>query len=178
MLKQRPAREAYLRSKLSVLIPSQIRSLRQRRGLKQSELGAEAGMKQARVSALERIGEASFSIETLIRLAAAFRVGLLVRFASHSEILDWENNFSPDEFDATPIDQDERFARAGEEHFAEAALSPGLREALSGEYNRQRGQGSASFVEASFNDPPSIGNSMLGADEFSSHELRQQGSAA
>jgi len=31
-------------------------------------------MKQGRISVLERIGEVSFSIETLIKLAAAFRV--------------------------------------------------------------------------------------------------------
>lgn len=109
LIKRRDTRESYIRSKLSVLLPSQIRSLRLRRGMKQAELGAEAIMKQGRISVLERIGEASFSIETLIKLASAFRVGLIVKFVPMSEMLAWENSFMPDEFDVAPIEKDQAF---------------------------------------------------------------------
>lgn len=105
----RDARESYIRSKLSVLLPAQIRSLRLRREMKQAELGAEAEMKQGRISVLERIGEVSFSIETLIKLAAAFRVGLMVKFVPMREMLAWENSFMPDEFDVVPVEKDEAF---------------------------------------------------------------------
>lgn len=109
LIKGRDTRESYIRSKLSVLLPAQIRSLRLRREMKQAELGAAAEMKQGRISVLERIGEASFSIETLIKLASAFRVGLIIKFASMSEMLNWENGFQPDTFDVVPIEDDMAF---------------------------------------------------------------------
>lgn len=109
LTKRRDARESYIRSKLSVLLPAQIRSLRLRREMKQADLGAEAEMKQGRISVLERIGEVSFSVETLIKLASALRVGLIVKFVPMSEMLAWENSFMPDEFDALPIEEDLAF---------------------------------------------------------------------
>jgi transcriptional regulator with XRE-family HTH domain len=75
----------------------------------QGELGIESEMKQARISTLERIGSGNFSIETLIRLASAFRVGLSIRFVQMSEMLAWENQFEPDNFDVAPIEEDQRF---------------------------------------------------------------------
>lgn len=109
LINRRDTRESYIRSKLSVLLPAQIRSLRLRREMKQAELGAEADMKQARISMLERIGVASFRLETLIKLASAFRVGLIVKFVPMSEMLAWENSFMPDEFDVVPVEKDEAF---------------------------------------------------------------------
>jgi transcriptional regulator with XRE-family HTH domain len=101
LINRRDTRESYIRSKLSVLLPAQIRSLRLRREMKQAELGAEADMKQARISMLERIGVASFRLETLIKLASAFRVGLIVKFVPMSEMLAWEN--------VVPVEKDEAF---------------------------------------------------------------------
>lgn len=102
-------RESYIRSKLSVLIPAQIRSLRLRRHMTQADLGRAADMKQARISSLERIGESSFNINTLIRLASAFHVGLEVRFVSFTELLRWENQLQPDAFDVVPLESDTEF---------------------------------------------------------------------
>ncbi len=110
----RKARESYIRSKLNVLLPSQLRGLRLRREMKQEELGNEAEMKQSRISAMERSGEVSFNIETLIRLAAALRVGLKVEFVPYSEMLTWENNFSQDRFNPLPIEKDEAFTNPAE----------------------------------------------------------------
>ena len=109
LLRERKSRESYIRSKLNVLLPSQIRGLRLRREMKQEELGREAEMKQSRISAMERPGEVSFNIETLIRLAAALRVGLRVEFVPFSEMLTWENGFSQDRFSPTPIERDREF---------------------------------------------------------------------
>ena len=72
-------------------------------------MGEKAGMRQARISAMERPGEAKFNIDTLVRLAAALKVGLSVRFVSFSEMLQWENNFSQDEFNIKKIDEDFKF---------------------------------------------------------------------
>lgn len=109
LMSNRNARESYIRSKLNVLLPSQIRALRLRRVLKQEELGQAADMKQSRISAMERPGEAQFNIETLIRLAAALRVGLKVQFVAFSEMLHWENQFSQDAFEITPVEADAAF---------------------------------------------------------------------
>lgn len=123
LVKVRETRESYIRSKLSVLLPAQIRSLRLRREMKQAELGAEADMKQARISLLERVGEVSFSMETLIKLASALRVGLQVKFVPMSEMLEWENSFMPDEFDVVPVEKDLAFINNGSVQ-AESSIRP------------------------------------------------------
>ncbi len=82
LLNDKAAREAYLRAKLNQLIPSQIRGLRRREEWTQKQLGVNASMKQARISAMEKPGEVSYNVDTLIRLAAAFRVGLEIKIRS------------------------------------------------------------------------------------------------
>jgi transcriptional regulator with XRE-family HTH domain len=113
LLQDKSARESYVRATLNVLIPSQIRSLRLREPWTQQQLGKEADMKQARVSASESPGSVNFSLETLIRFAAAFRVGLQVRFVPFSEMLDWENKYSQDDFakTVTKIEDDSSFLK-------------------------------------------------------------------
>ena len=66
-------------------------------------------MKQARISAAETPGEVNFSLETLIRIASAFRVGLKVEFVPYSEMLKWERDFSQDSFDVPPLESDDAF---------------------------------------------------------------------
>jgi transcriptional regulator with XRE-family HTH domain len=103
------SRASYIRGKLNVLIPAQLRALRLKRELKQADLASEADMKQSRISAMERPGAVKFNLETLIRTAAALKVGLQVKFVPFSEMLRWENAFNQDTFDVTPIDDDKRF---------------------------------------------------------------------
>src|ERR1700722_19750402 len=109
LLGEKSERERYLRASLNVLIPSQIRALRLEEGWTQLQLGQEADMKQARISAVETPGAVKFNLETLVRLAAAFRVGLQVRFVPFSKMLDWENRFSQDDFHVMRIDEDKAF---------------------------------------------------------------------
>jgi transcriptional regulator with XRE-family HTH domain len=104
-------RESYVRAKLNVNLPSQIRALRLKQRMKQEDLAREAEMMQPRISAMERPGATKFNLETLIRLAAAFKVGLIVKFVSFSEMLKWENDFSQDTFNVLTIDQDAEFQR-------------------------------------------------------------------
>jgi transcriptional regulator with XRE-family HTH domain len=80
--------------------------LRRRQELTQKQLADLAEMKQSRISAMERPGTAKVNIETLIRLASAFGVGLIVNFAPFSELLRWENEFSQDTFNVVTIDKD------------------------------------------------------------------------
>jgi transcriptional regulator with XRE-family HTH domain len=107
----RSARESYLRATLNIMVPSQIKALRLQEPWTQKELGIAADMKQARISAAEKPGKVAFSLETLIRLAAAFKVGLQLRFVPLSTMLDWENGYSQDTFNVMKIDDDHSFLK-------------------------------------------------------------------
>jgi transcriptional regulator with XRE-family HTH domain len=169
MTSSREARESYIRSKLSVLLPSQIRSLRIRRGIKQSELGVAAGMKQARVSAMEKLGDAKFSIETLIRLAAAFRVGLEVRFVSFGEMLAWENGYQPDQFDVAALENDKDFVRPTDRDNT-GGIGEGITAEIIGRDN------SSNFSRLSCSGEPFINNSVDRTERFPQKD--QEGSSA
>lgn len=106
LIKSRESREAYIRAKLNVLLPAQIKGLRLHWPMTQKELGQVAQMKQSRISAMERPGAVKFNLETLVRLASAFKVGMVVKFVPFSEMLRWENDFVQDAFDVMPIDAD------------------------------------------------------------------------
>ena len=112
LVASRDERESYIRATLDVLVPAQIRALRLREDWTQKQLADEADMKQARISAIETPGAVNFSLETLVRLAAAYRVGLQVRFVRNSQMLDWENGFSQDAFCVDPIEKDTAFLNA------------------------------------------------------------------
>lgn len=105
-LKNRKYREAYIRASINVNLPSQIRALRLALPMTQQEFALEANMKQPRISAMEKPGATKFNIETLVRLAAAFHVGLIVRFVPMSEMISWENDFSQDRFTVAPFEAD------------------------------------------------------------------------
>lgn len=104
------SRYAYIRAILNVLIPAQIKGLRFKRGFTQKALADLADMKQSRISTMESPGATKFNIETLIRTAAALKVGLKVQFVSFSEMLEWENGFNQTAFNPVTIDEDREFS--------------------------------------------------------------------
>lgn len=97
-LQDKPYREAFVFSQMSIPISFQIRALREQRGLTQKQLAEKAGMLQPRIVELERPKGKEPNLRTLARLAAAFDVALIVRFAPFSELVEWAKNFSPDTF--------------------------------------------------------------------------------
>lgn len=116
------SRASYVRSLVSVNIASQTRALRRRQNMTQKKLADEAEMLQPRISVIERPGESQYTLETLIRLAAAFKVGLIVKFAPLSEMLKWENEFSQDTFNVVTVDKDIEFQREEKEKQPQIAL--------------------------------------------------------
>jgi len=114
MLNERDFRGSYLRGKLNVLISSQIYALRKKFFGTQTGLAKASGMKQSRISAMERPGFTKFNIETLIRLAATFKVGLVVKFVPYSEVLKWDNEFSQDTLNVKQINDDTDFLNPSE----------------------------------------------------------------
>ena len=95
-LRNREYRQAFVSSQINIGIPYQIRALRGE--MRQEELAASTGMKQPRISAIERPGYSSLNLTTLKRIAAAFDVALIVRFVPFSELVEWAENFSSDTF--------------------------------------------------------------------------------
>jgi transcriptional regulator with XRE-family HTH domain len=102
-------RADYIRAKLDVLIPSQLRALRLRQEKTQPELAQMADMKQSRISAMETPGKVNFNQETLVRMAATLNVAMKVEFVPFSEMLEWENSYSQDTFDVTRLPDDVDF---------------------------------------------------------------------
>lgn len=104
------SRAAYIKAKLGVIVPSKIRALRLKSNMpRQGDLARIAKMHQSRISLFETPGAANVTLETLARLAAAFKVGLIVDFVPFSEMLRWENNYSQDSFNVTRLDNDGEF---------------------------------------------------------------------
>jgi transcriptional regulator with XRE-family HTH domain len=104
------SRASYVKAKLGVLVPAQIRALRLKSDMpRQSDLAREAGVHQSRISMFETPGAANVTLETLAKLAAAFKVGVVVKFVPFSDMLRWENDFSQDEFKVTKLTDDIAF---------------------------------------------------------------------
>ena len=57
----------------------------------------------------ETPGAANVTLETLSKVAAAFKCGLIIDFVPFSEMLRWENHYSQDSFNVTRIDEDAEF---------------------------------------------------------------------
>lgn len=117
-LQDKATRDAFVSSQISIPIAFQISALRQQRGWTQKQLAEKAGMLQPRINTLERPSGSEPNLRTLKRLASAFDVALIVRFASFSEVLKWAEEFSPDTFEVPSFDKDPGFHR---EEVAEAS---------------------------------------------------------
>jgi transcriptional regulator with XRE-family HTH domain len=72
--------EEYAVSFLNAYIATQIKVVREQRGMTQAALGREIGTTQTGISRIENVNYSSWSIRTLIKLARAFHVRLKVSF--------------------------------------------------------------------------------------------------
>jgi transcriptional regulator with XRE-family HTH domain len=97
-MKNKEYRHGLVNAQIEIDLPLQIRALRRQLIGTQAEMAKLTGMRQPRLSAMEKPNGANFNLETLRRLAEAFDVALIVRFAPFSELLDWSGRFNPDNF--------------------------------------------------------------------------------
>jgi transcriptional regulator with XRE-family HTH domain len=113
LLSSQKSRTAYIKAKLGVLVPAQIRALRLKSKEPsmpfQRDLAREAELHQSRISMFETPGMANITLETLAKVAAALRSGVVVKFVPFSEMLAWENSFSPNRFDVLRLNEDASF---------------------------------------------------------------------
>ena len=87
-------RKQFIDEHVDVGIAFQIRSLRNRQGLKQSDLAKLLDVEQSQVSPWENPDYGRYTSATLKNLAKAFDVGLLVRFVPFSTLVDWTVNLT------------------------------------------------------------------------------------
>lgn len=86
-LQDREYREGYDEAFLDHSIATQIRVIREQRGLTQKQLADAADMKQSRISAMEDEDYGSWSVNTLRRVAYALGVRLKVSFEEWGTLL-------------------------------------------------------------------------------------------
>ena len=88
-------RNLFIKSQINRLIPYQLRGLRAKRQLTQAELAELAGTTQTVISRIENNGASNLSVKTLLKLAEAFDVALVVRFEPIDRFIKWVDDFSP-----------------------------------------------------------------------------------
>jgi transcriptional regulator with XRE-family HTH domain len=114
-IRNKEYRHGLINAQIEVDLPLQIRALRKQLVGTQPDLANLTGMKQSRISDMEKPGKVHFSLETLRRLAEAFDVALIVRFAPFSEFLDWSDRFSSDAFRVPSFPEELQSSAAPEE---------------------------------------------------------------
>jgi ribosome-binding protein aMBF1 (putative translation factor) len=88
--RSRMARERFVESHLSKGLAFQIRSLREREEWSQQKLADQIESNQNAIYRAENPNyDCQQTLSTLRKIAAAFDVGLMVRFVPFSELLDW-----------------------------------------------------------------------------------------
>ena len=87
-------RDEFVDASITHGIAAQLRSTRADREWTQKELGERADMRQSVIAQLENPDDGRLSVTTLKRLAAAYHVGLIIRFAPFSELVDWAVDLS------------------------------------------------------------------------------------
>lgn len=117
-------RDAFVSEHINTGIPFQIKALRKQRGWTQEELAERVGMKQERISALENPNYSKFTIATLKKIASAFDVALIVRFAPLSELVQWELNLSQEKLEALSFNEDPYFKETTQKEYNIAHLQP------------------------------------------------------
>ena len=85
--KDRAYRRSYVDSFADSYLATQIKVLREQRGLTQEQLATEVGVRQSQISRWENANNSSWQIRTLKRLGAALDLVLVVKFESFGKVL-------------------------------------------------------------------------------------------
>lgn len=79
-------------------------------------------MSQPRIAEIEKPSKRRFNLETLLRIASAFDVGLEVNFVPISEIVRKDNAFDPNDFSIETFEEELARAEKDEQDVAADAL--------------------------------------------------------
>lgn len=95
-LRDKESRDIYVSEHIRQGVAFQIRAMREARNWTQTQLGQRVGKPQESISKIEDPDYGRFQLRTLMHLASALDVALIVRFAPYSELLDWTINLAPE----------------------------------------------------------------------------------
>jgi len=102
-------RHTYANGLVDSKLATQLKVLREQRGWTQAQLAEKCGMQQARISVLEDVNYASWSISTLRRIGKAFDLWLDVEWKEFGEIPSTLQNMSRETLERESFDNDPLF---------------------------------------------------------------------
>src|SRR5262245_4314689 len=105
-LKNKKFRDAYVAEHVKTSVPIQIYLLREQRHWNQSQLAERAKTTQTVISRLEDIDYGKLSISTLLKLASAFDIALLVKFIPFTRLLEEFKDNSSEALSAKSFSQE------------------------------------------------------------------------
>ena len=105
-LKNKKFRDAYVAEHVKTNVPIQIYLLREQRHWNQSQLAERAKTTQTVISRLEDIDYGKLSISTLLKLASAFDIALLVKFIPFTRLLEEFKDNSPEALSAKSFSEE------------------------------------------------------------------------
>jgi len=98
--------EGYAESFLNSYIATQIKVIREQRGMKQADLAKEMGTTQTAISRIENVNYSAWNIKTLKKLARAFRVRLRVSFETYGTLPHEVETFGREELQRAAREED------------------------------------------------------------------------
>lgn len=88
--------DAYVSAHVRNWIAYQIRTIREQKSLSQAQLADILGTKQSVIARIENSNDSAPSVHTLIKIAAAFDCGLIIKFVSKEQFHEAMRDVSPD----------------------------------------------------------------------------------
>lgn len=124
-LRNKEYRDRFVSAHIDTGLPFQIRALREQRGMTQEDLAHLMDTSQEGISRIESPGR-GLAIKTLVRLASAFDVALVVRFVPFSGLARWVTDLSPGALEVPDFEHDPGFGSqvAGTEDWEHVSLVP------------------------------------------------------
>src|SRR5215211_3896266 len=103
-------RYAYTEDFLNTYIATQIKVLRDRRGMTQKDLAEAIGTKQPGIARLENVNYSNWKTETLKKIARALGVRLRISFETFGSLLEEDANFSRGALERPSFAEDPAFS--------------------------------------------------------------------
>jgi len=107
LLNNKRSRDAYVYEHIRNGIPFQLRAMREQRDWTQADLAKAANTGRTTITRLENPNNERLTIKTLLELASAFDVALLIKFVPFSRLLKEYEDVSSDALNAGSITDEE-----------------------------------------------------------------------
>src|ERR1700683_1631174 len=125
-------RESYAEDFLNTTIATQMRVLREQRGITQSELASAVGTKQTAISRIENVDNSARNIGTLAKIACELGCRLRVSFETYGTLVFESLTFSRESLQRPSFEEDPVFFGVG---LANAAIISGYSPFVHGIFN-------------------------------------------